>query len=162
MNADRARQNGGNMNNIKKKILARVLIGIPTGIAIGYLITIAISVGSGEGSYYSCVPALIDTMGNEIRAVILQTALCALLGAVSCASSIIWQMEDWSLVKQTGIYFILLSAAMMPIAYATYWMDHSLIGFLSYFGVFTGIFLVIWLWQYLIGRYNVKKLNAKL
>jgi predicted MFS family arabinose efflux permease len=107
------------------------------------------------------VPSLIDTMGSEISAVVLQTVLCGLLGSVFAASSVIWEMDDWSIAKQTGIYFLILTVVMMPIAYFTNWMEHSIIGFIIYFGIFVGIFIVVWLVQYLIWKKKVNKLNTK-
>ncbi len=147
---------------MKKNLFLRGLFGFPLGIAMGYVITIFISLGWGQGYYSACVPQLIELVGNEIRAVILQTILCGLLGTAFAASSVIWEIENWSLVKQTGIYFLIVSLVMMPIAYFTYWMEHSLKGFLSYFGIFAAIFVAIWLIQYLISMRNVKKMNAKL
>lgn len=147
---------------MKKKIILRGALGIPIGIALGYLITVGISLAAGEGRYFSCVPELIDMMGSEINAVLLQTALCALLGAAGAASSVIWEIENWSLVKQSGIFFLILAAAMLPTAWFTYWMEHTLKGFLSYLGMFTAIFVFIWLVEYLIGRRIVAKMNKKL
>ena len=85
-----------------------------------------------------------------------------MLGAGFAASSVIWEMESWSLVRQTGVYFLIISLIMLPIAYAAYWMEHSAAGFLSYFGVFVLIFAVIWGVQFAIGKRNVKKMNEKI
>lgn len=109
-----------------------------------------------------CAPELAEALGNEIRAVILQALLCGLLGAGFAASSVIWEMESWSLVRQTGVYFLIISLIMLPIAYASYWMEHSVAGLLSYFGVFVLIFAVIWGVQFAIGKRNVKKMNEKI
>ena len=147
---------------MKKKVLFRSVLGFPIGITVGYVITILISVGWGQGYYSPCVPELIRIMGNEIHAVILQTVLCGLLGVVFAATSVIWEMENWSLVKQTGIYFLIISVVMMPVAYFTHWMEHSVRGFLIYFGIFAAIFIAIWLIQYAIGKHTVKKMNSKL
>ncbi len=147
---------------MKKQIVLRGVLGIPVGITIGCLITIVVSLGWGQGYYSPCVPELADMMGNEINAVVLQTLLCALLGAAFGACSVIWEIESWSIVKQTGIYFLIISVVMLPTAYFLYWMEHSVAGLLSYFGIFAGIFIVIWLTQYLIVMRKVKKLNAKI
>ena len=101
-------------------------------------------------------------MGNEINAIILQTILCGLLGMGFAASSVIWEVEHWGITKQTGIYFLIVSIIMMPIAYFTYWMEHSIAGFLSYFGIFTLIFVIVWIIQFTIGRHNVRKINENL
>ncbi len=147
---------------MKKKIILRGILGIPIGITIGYLITIFISLGLAHGYYSPCVPELISMMGSEIRAVIVQSVFSGILGAGFAASSVIWEIDHWSLVKQTGIYFAIASLLMLPIAYLAYWMEHSVVGFLSYFGIFILIFAMIWAIQFAIGKYNVKKMNEKL
>lgn len=147
---------------MKKNIIMRGLIGFPIGISICYIITIILSVCFADGCYAPCVPELIELTGNEINAVIVQALLGGLLGAGFAASSVIWEKDNWGIVKQTGIYFIIVSLLMMPTAYFTYWMEHSVRGFLSYFGIFILIFVVIWISQFLTGRHNVKKMNESL
>ncbi len=147
---------------MKKKIIMRSLFGFPMGIAIGYMITIFISLCHANGLYVPCVPELMSVAGNEINAVVLQTALCGVLGSGFAASSVIWEIESWSIVKQTGIYFFIISAIMLPIAYFSYWMEHTFMGFISYFGIFITIFICIWFIQFAVGKHNVKKLNEKL
>lgn len=144
------------------KVFKRAVLGIPLGISLGFIITILISLGFGDGKYYPCVPALVEKMGNEINAVILQTALGGLLGAGFAACSVIWEMENWSIARQTVIYFISSVLIMMPIAYFAGWMEHSLVGFLYYFIIYAVIFVIIWLIQYLSWRKKLKKLNTKI
>ena len=75
----------------------------------------------------------------------------------------VWSLDHWSLVKQTGVYFLIGSLAMLPIAYLAHWMEHSLRGILGYFltlpGDFRGEFGAI---QYLTWRRRIGKLNQKL
>lgn len=147
---------------MKKKIFYRALIGFPIGISIGNFIMILISLVWANGYYAPCVPDLITEMGNEINAVIIQTALCGLLGTGFSASSVIWEIEHWSIVKQTGIYFLMISVIMLPISYLMYWMEHSVTGFLIYFCIFILIFAVIWMVQFIIVKNSIKKMNEKL
>ena len=65
-------------------------------------------------------------------------------------------------MKQTGIYFTVISLVMLPVAYLTYWMEHSVTGFLSYFGIFALLFVLIWLVQLWGGRRSVKAMNDRL
>ncbi len=147
---------------MKKKIIMRSILGFPIGVAIGYIITIFVSLCWADGYYYPCVPELIAMMGNEINAVLLQTVLCGALGAVCAAGSVIWEIEHWGIIKQTIIYFAIISFTMMPVSYFAYWMEHSLKGFLSYFGIFALIFIAIWVLEFFVGKYNVKHMNARL
>ena len=147
---------------MKKQILLRGMLGFPLGLAMGYLITIFISLTVSDGRYYPCVPELAAVMGNEINAVLLQAVLCGILGAGFGACSVIWQIESWGILKQTGIYFSIISVIMLPTAYVSYWMEHSLKGILSYFGIFVLIFATVWIVQYAAARHNVRKMNDTL
>lgn len=147
---------------MKKKAFLRGLLGFPLGVAIGYAITIAISLILADGYYSPCAPELISVTGSEIHAVLLQAVLCGILGAGFAACSVIWEMEAWGLVKQTGIYFLIVSVIMLPVAYVNYWMEHSVKGFLSYFGIFAVIFAVIWIVQYAVNKRRVGKMNENL
>ncbi|MBO4998973.1 MAG: DUF3021 domain-containing protein [Lachnospira sp.] len=147
---------------MKKKIILRGALGFPLGITIGYLITIIISLFFADGYYSPCVPELISMLGNEINAVMLQALLCGLLGTGFAACSVIWEIEHWSIAKQTGIYFSIICIIMLPIAYVLCWMEHSIAGFLSYFAIFVLIFIVIWVTQFVMAMRNVKKINAKI
>mgnify|MGYP000505237333 FL=1 len=145
---------------MKKKMIMRGLLGLPTGIAIGFVITLIISACIGNGSFYPVTPELIDTMGNELNAVILQTVLCAVMGVGFAAASVIWELDSWSLAKQSGIYFMIISVIMLPIAYVTNWMKHTALGVLSYVAIFVAIFIIVWLSQYLLWKRKIKKMNA--
>ena len=147
---------------MKRKIVLRSISGFPLGVTIGYFISIFSSLIWADGYYSPCVPEMAVMMGSEINAVLLQALLCGILGMGCAASSVIWEIEDWGIVKQTGIYFLIVSVIMMPISYVTFWMEHSLKGVLSYFGIFTLIFVMIWVVQYIKGCYNVKKMNEAL
>lgn len=147
---------------MKKKIFLRGAFGFPIGITIGYIITIIISFIWANGYYSPCVPELISVTGSEIHAVIFQALLSGLLGAAFAASSVIWEIESWNIVKQTGVYFAVVSVVMMPVAYFLYWMEHSVTGFLSYFCIFALIFIVIWVTQFITGRHMVKRMNERL
>ena len=147
---------------MKKEFARRVFVGLLGGIVISYLITIGISIAIGDGSYYPCVPSLIERFDNEVTAIIMQTVLSAVLGAGFAGSSIIWEMDEWSLLKQTSIYFGIVSVLMMTIAYICEWMEHSVKGILSYFGIFVAIFIAVWIVQYLIWKVRVSRIKEKI
>lgn len=146
---------------MKKKVLTRCLLGAPQGVAISVFITIMISLGIGDGSYYAVVPQLAADCGSEINAVLLQTVFSLIYGAAWGGASEIWENESWSLLRQTATHLCVCSVASLPIAYLLRWMDHSLSGIIAYFGIFFGIYLFIWLMLYLSIRRRVKQINKK-
>lgn len=147
---------------MKKKILIRAFWGSLIGIVINYLITIVISAVVGDGTFYPCVPSFTERYGNEVTAVIVQTILSALLGGGFSMASLIWEKDDWSLLKQTGVYFAIITVLMMTVAYTCEWMEHSLRGVLAYFGIFFAIFVVIWVIRYMSWKIRISKIKEKL
>lgn len=147
---------------MKKNSIIRCLLGFPLGVFIGYTITILISFFHKDGSYVAVVPTLIDVFNTEISAVTVQYILCGILGMSCAAGSLIWEHDHWSILKQTVLHFLLLSFTLLPIAYLSHWMEHSIVGVLSYFGIFIIIYVVIWLTQYVIWKKKIKELNKKI
>ena len=145
---------------MKKQIIMRGILGFPVGVTIGFAITLMISACVGDGGYYPVTPELIGSMGNELNAVILQTVLCGVMGSGFAMASVIWELDSWSLAKQSGTYFLIACILMLPIAYIANWMEHSVAGVLSYVGVFVVIFVMVWLVQYLSWKLKIKKMNA--
>lgn len=144
---------------MKKNIILRGLLGFPLGISIGFVITVFISIYAGDGSFYPVTPKLIETMGTELSAVVLQTVLCGFVGTGFAMASVIWKIDSWSLAKQNGIYFAIACIVMFPISYFANWMPHSTGGFLSYIGIFIAIFIFAWLIQYFVWKSKIKKMN---
>lgn len=146
---------------MKKKMLFRSVLGFITGITIAYLITLIISVSIGDGAFYPVPQELMTTMGSELNAVLLQTLLSGVMGAGFALASFIWDIDTWSLAKQSGVYFAIACAVMFPIAYFAHWMPHTLGGIVVYVGIFVAIFIVVWLIQYLFLKQKIKKMNEK-
>lgn len=144
---------------MKKSIIQRGLLGFPLGIAIGFVITVLISICLGDGSFYPVTPVLIETMGTELGAVVLQTVLCGIVGTGFAMASVIWEIDSWSLVKRTGIYFAIACVIMFPISYFANWMPHSAGGVLLYVGIFLAIFILAWLTQYFVWKSRIQKIN---
>ncbi len=145
---------------MKKTLIKLGFLGFPLGIAIGYMITLAISIGIGDNVFYPVNPELITTAGTELNAVCLQTLLCGIMGSMFSMASVVWDIDSWSLAKQTGIYFVIACIAMFPISYYAYWMPHSVVGAVLYVGIFLAIFAICWITQYLIIKHKVNEMNA--
>ncbi len=145
-----------------KKVLLRCLFGAPIGLAIGTIITIIISLVLGDGAYYAVVPELIQDCGSEINAVVFQSVLSLVYGAAWAGASLVWEVERWSILRQTVTHLIICSAATFPIAYFARWMPHNAHGILLYFGIFAAVYIVIWLTQYSAMKKKVDQLNQKL
>lgn len=147
---------------MKKKVIIRCLLGAPIGLSISTMITVIISLTVGDGKYYAVVPELINDCGTEMNAVLLQTALSFIYGAAFAGASVIWENENWSLLKQTILHLLICSLATFPIAYTMRWMRHDIKGILLYFGIFVLIYAVIWLSQFLTIKKRIDQMNDKI
>lgn len=145
---------------MKRKLILRGLLGCPIGITIGYVITVVISICIGDGIFHPVPPELVETVDSELHAVILQMVLCGIMGIGFAMASVIWEIDSWSLAKQSGIYFAIACIIMFPISYFANWMPHSTSGILSYVGIFAAIFVITWLVQYFIWKRKVGRMNA--
>ena len=147
---------------MKKKVIQRCLLGAPIGVLISLLITIIISYAIGDGAFHAVTPELSAECGSEINAVAVQTACSLLYGAAWAGASVIWEIEDWSLLKMTAVHFAVSSLSALPIAYFLHWMDRSVAGFLGYFGIFIAIYAGVWCSQYFSIKSRLKKINEAL
>ena len=146
---------------MRKELTKRCLTGAPIGLSVCMGITIVISLIVGDGTYYPVAPELTKICGNEMNAVLVQTIAGILYGVIFSGSSIIWEMEHWSLLRQTITHLVIVSVTTLPIAYLMHWMAHSILGVLAYMGTFFVIYVIIWASIYLSIRNKLNKINAK-
>jgi hypothetical protein len=148
-----------------KKTLLRGLLGIPIGVFVSYTITILIAViegGYGENKYFAVTPGLSSQMGGELNAVVVQYILSCVLGFAFAMASAIYQIENWSMTRQTVVHFFLISVSSLPIALYCHWISYTVASVLSYFTEFALIYLVIWLIQKWYWKRRVEQINAKM
>ncbi len=147
---------------MKKKIIERTVAGFFIGIAIGQIISVLISLIAGKGEFLACAPEFTELIGNEAAAAAIQTLLCGVIGIGFAAASLIWESEKLNIAAQTGICFGLYAVTLLPIAYFTNWMEHSVLGVLGYIGIFAASFVVVWINQYIFLKRRIRAINAKI
>lgn len=147
---------------MKKRIIIRSLFGMPLGIAISTIITVLISLVNNDGTYYAVVPDLIEDCGNELNAVMLQTILSMIYGAAWAGASVIWEKDEWSILRQSATHLVITMSATFPIAYFTRWMDHTLEGMIIYVAIFLLIYVSIWISQYKTMKKRVDMINMRI
>ena len=152
---------------MKKKVIKRCLFGAPIGLLISHIIllitSIFLSVATKkyEGDFLPAPWSLIELCGSELNAVIIQTICSLIFGAAFGGASVIWEIENWSLLKQTVIHCIVISVSMLPIAYCMYWMPHSFWGIAGYIAIFFFIYFFIWFSQYFAMKKRIQEFNEK-
>lgn len=147
----------------KNGFWAKALMGVPIGITIGYLITVVGSAIAAPDNVYSpVVPAFAEAMGGQIQAVGLQTLLCAVMGFTFGGMRVVFDKDDWSMLKQTLVYFLVTGTVAIVSAYVCCWMEHTVWGVVRYLLIFIAVFLVVWFILYSLARRDAGELNAGL
>lgn len=142
-----------------KEIVKRGLLGFMIGVFIGETILIFNSILAGTGVFYPINPLFISMEGAQLTRVIIQYILTGVIGMMFAASSVIFQIEDWSLLKQTVIHFVIASVVMYVCGFVCNWFPHNLKNTLIWFAVFIVFYAVFWLGFTLYYRITVKKIN---
>ena len=114
---------------MKSRILRRALLGFLVGIAVGNLIVI-ISGFITEGKILLFDSSLLEKTGSEAGAFLMQTLLSGLYGAIGMGGAIVYELEDWSLLKASVIHYLLSTLSFYPIALYLGWMSPTIGDFL--------------------------------
>lgn len=144
---------------MKNKLAKRAFIGFLTGIAIGQIISVIISLSLKTGEFVVCADEFVEVIGNQAAAAAIQTLLCGILGSGFSTLSVVWEMDNLNIALQSGICLGGYSLILFPIAYFTNWMEHSLGGFLSYAAIFLSTFILIWIIRYISWKNKVTRIN---
>ncbi len=145
-----------------KKALSRGALGIPIGITIGYGITVVMDLAFGGGEFSPVVPAMAEAFGTESAAVAVQFGLLCVMGFVFGFASCAWEVENWSLLKQTVIHFCSITPTAMLAAGICRWAEYTPGGLWGYFAIFVAIYVLIFIIEMLAAREKVKRANQKL
>lgn len=144
-----------------KKMSIRAAGGFAYGVLVGQIIAIIISLSFGDGKFHQVLPEFRALFENEITAVIVQMILTGIVGTVFATTSIVFEIEKWSVLKQYLVHFFITAAFWIPIVYLC-WMPQNAQGILIYLANFLGVYVINWLIQYFIAKNDVKKINAKI
>ncbi|WP_027107283.1 DUF3021 domain-containing protein [Ligilactobacillus ceti] len=139
--------------------IRKILVGALMGVGIGYIIALCFSVKWGAFSPAPLV--LVEKVGN-IKAAEMLALYSGLVGAVFAGTKFIWDIEKWSLVKSSFVYFTINLLVMSCAGYRLYWFSHNIKNYFSFLSVYIVIFIAIWVVTYFKNKKNVKELNDKL
>lgn len=143
-------------------MLKKILIRGASGYCISVTATVLVGLITGLcGAEHACMPAFIDRVGSEVTAVYLQTILMSLIGFAFGASSVLFEMEKWSFLKQGALHLGITAAV---------WIVIELICFspitppvvLAFALSALGTYAVTWGIQYFVWRNQVRRLNEQI
>lgn len=105
-----------------ESMLKRVTMGYVVGMPVGTLILIFLSFTT-EGGALFFTDALLARTGSEAAALLVQTMLSGVIGAVGVGGTVFFDIEDWGLLKSGVAHWALYTAAFMPIGFFLGWLE---------------------------------------
>ena len=125
--------------------------------AIGMILGIFI----GAGFWYLMSGEAPET-STSLNAMMLHLLLSGVLGMVANGSSVIYEIEEWSIVRATITHFIIAMGAFYVIAFTLGWFSPAdpACWIMSVILVF--VYFLIWMIQSLIFKHKVKRMNEEL
>ena len=143
-----------------KKIVGLTLVGACIGIIIGTSIELIFS-SLSSSSYYPGAPEFLNTFGNENVAVLIERLIYAAYGIIGSFAGLLYRNETRPLILNTALHFgIILICGIAAGSYLKWW--GSSFDMLGVIITIVLIYLLIWLFNWLVARAEVKKMNQKL
>lgn len=140
-----------------KRALLRGLIGIPIGVFINMSVMLMISLSLGKVVHYQ---TLISP--DPLIAFLVNYLISIFVGFAFAFGSAIFEVEHWSITKQTFLHFILTTCVLFPSAVIAKWSRSDIVSISMYVGVFVILYLLIWLIQYSYWKKRIRRINEKL
>ena len=144
-----------------KKILTRLFIGAFAAIVYCDFVAIAISFAIGDGNFHPVSGGFTRFCSTLTGAVLFQFITMFIFGAICGVSSLIFEKENWSLLKRTVIHFLILTSSFTIVVFLGGWVNKSIWGILSPLSFFV-IYAIIWIAIYMKTKKDVEKLNNSL
>ena len=150
--------------SLKYKFILQFAIGFALGMLICTIITSIITTASiNDGNTYFCDPAFSNMFSNEIVAFIIQMIISGLLGAICMGATVVYEIEEWSILKATITHFIIANGTfIVTAAILRWWNFNNIMADLIYFGTVIIAYILIWLSQYIIYKIQVKKIKKNI
>lgn len=144
-----------------KKILTRLFIGAFAAIVYCDFVAIFISFAIGNGNFYPVSRGFTRFCSTQTGAFLFQFITMFIFGAICGVSSLIFEKENWSLLKRTVIHFLILTSSFTIVAFLGGWVNKTIWGILSPLSFFV-IYGIVWIVIYMKTKKQVKDLNKSL
>ena len=141
-----------------KRTLRLAFTGFILGMAIGNIIAIVSSYAAG-GEVLAFSPELLEKTGSAAAALLLQTLLSGLMGAVSFGGVILYEIDSLPLPAVSIIHCAMILAVYYPIAFSLYWLKPTVRDTGTMGSIMIAAYAVIWLIMYVCYRMEVREMN---
>ncbi|ANZ60681.1 hypothetical protein AYR62_13850 [Secundilactobacillus paracollinoides] len=149
---------------MKRTILSRVIIGVVVGVFIGFMIAMGISLAYRAPIFMPSSTSFVNHFSSSLMATAASIGLWALMGIVFAVGALVFEVERWSITRQTVTNFIITYVLFTPLAVLAGWFPISPLWswLLSFTIEFIVIYVIMWVTSMRVARASVRRLNALL
>ena len=137
--------------------LRRAGIGFLLGIVMGDAITVICGYAQ-TGTALFFAPEFLQRAGNELNAVVIQSLLAGLYGAVNMGMTILYDLEKPPLTLVTAAHCLIVMLPYIPLSLYLCWIETAA-EMITVMSVMLAAYFMIWLIMYIIYKIQVKELN---
>ncbi|PEB52807.1 permease [Bacillus pseudomycoides] len=95
----------------------------------------------------------------EVKTLLVYLVTANIVGLIFSFASFVFEKEEWSILKQTMIHFIILLGTFLPIAIWIGWVPNHLVPILICIGSFIVVYSIIWLTMTIYWKKKIEDLN---
>ena len=144
------------------KFIKRAIMGFVYGVFIGQTILILESIMAGNGNFYPVSAYLAQHTNSTLAAVIIQYFVTAVIGMTFACTTLIFEIDKWSITAQTALHFVITSVVMYISGFLCGWFPHTTGSTVIWFAIFIVIYVIMWVSFTLYFRKQTKKINEAL
>ena len=145
-----------------KEFFKRAIMGFVYGVFIGQTILILESLAGGKGNFYPVSAYLLEHSGSQISAVIIQYFITGIIGISFATTTLIFEIDSWSITSQTALHFAITSLVMYIAGFLCGWFPHTVKSTIIWFVIFIVIYVIMWVGFMLYFKKQIKKINEVL
>ena len=145
-----------------KQIIRHINVGISSGVFIGLMVSFLISWQVGEGKFYPSTPFFMSKFDTELEALGWSIVLWSLIGIMFSFASLIYEKNNWSIVKQAVIHFMCTYLGLLFLNVLLNWFSYTLKDVIRFTVVFIAIYLTVVMISMFKVRLSLKEINQQL
>ena len=109
-----------------------------------------------------CIGFMLARSSEGLKAAFPNLVISGIYGAVAMGSSIVYDVEKWSITRATATHFLLVFALYFLLVISMGWFSLSDPVFWIVVGTMVAVYILIWLLQYLSYRRQIREMNDEL
>lgn len=144
-----------------------IISAFAKGIVMGVAVSLIVSIINNDGTYYPMSPT--SAMGewyfihlNEWQRMLVSVIIWGCIGLLFYITSKIYTRTDWSISRMTAIHFLATLLGFTPLAILAGWFPFKVEAVVSFFIIFTIIYVALWFITSKLTQKEVEAINAKL